>query len=100
MNKLQKIISLLFSYRTNVFSVISKPKQTYTYAKFIMELKDIYGKESDKTEAAFNVFDEVLKFKNENPQDFEELLSLLKGFLETYEEEPELTKKNIKEILK
>lgn len=99
MDKIQKIISLLFSYRSNVFSVISKPKQTYTYAKFIMQIKDVYSKEEDKTEASFMVLDEILKFKNEKPQDFDELLSLLKGFLETYEKEPETTKSNVKSIL-
>lgn len=103
MTKIQKIISLLFSYRTNVFSLISKPKQTYNYTKFVMQLKDIYSNEADKTDktdAAFSILDEVLKFKNENPQDFEELILLLKSFLATYEKEPELTKQNIKEILK
>lgn len=42
MTKIQKIISLLFSYRTNVFSLVSKPKQTYNYTKFVMQLKYIY----------------------------------------------------------
>ena len=100
MTKIQKIISLLFSYRTNVFSLVSKPKQTYNYTKFVMQLKYIYGNEADKTDAAFSVLNEVLKFKKENPQDFEELILLLKIFVETYEKEPEHTKHNIKEILK
>lgn len=65
-----------------------------------MQLKDIYSNEADKTDAAFSVLNEVLKFKNENPQDFEELILLLKSFVETYEKEPELTKQNIKEIVK
>lgn len=100
MNKIQKIISLLFSYRSNVFDIISKPKQTYTYTKFAMHVSKIYSNEADKTEAVFTVLDEVLKFKKENPKDFEDLLLLLKGFLETYENEPENTKVNIIGILK
>ncbi|EAJ1254570.1 hypothetical protein A0Y59_05125 [Campylobacter lari] len=41
LNKLSQLFSLLFSYKSNIFDIISKPKQAYTYTKFALELKEL-----------------------------------------------------------
>ncbi|ELP9120728.1 hypothetical protein QTU61_001298 [Campylobacter lari] len=100
LNKLPQLFSLLFSYKSNIFDIISKPKQAYTYTKFALELKELYEKENDKTEAAFIILDRVLKFKKENPDDFNDFLKFIQELLTTYENDPKTIKQNIKDLLK
>lgn len=100
LNKLPQLFSLLFSYKSNIFDIISKPKQAYTYTKLALELKELYEKENDKTEAAFIILDRVLKFKKENPDDFSDFLKLIQELLTTYENDPKTIKQNIKDLLK
>ncbi|WP_120815444.1 hypothetical protein [Helicobacter pylori] len=79
---------------------ISSPVQSARIANMVLDIKDAFNDDKDPLNNACEALDLVVKFKKENPQDFDELFEILKELIQEYEQNPDEIKKNLKEILK
>ncbi|GAA7297672.1 hypothetical protein HpM040_06160 [Helicobacter pylori] len=79
---------------------ISSPTQSTRITKMVLGIKDAFNDDKDPLNNACEALDLVVKFKKENPQDFDELFEILKELIQEYEQNPDEIKQNLKEILK
>ncbi|WQT43994.1 hypothetical protein KVC87_03095 [Helicobacter pylori] len=79
---------------------IASPVQSACIISLVWDIKNVFEKENDPSNKIGKTLDLIVGFKEENPQDFDELFEILKELIQEYEQNPDEIKQNLKEILK
>lgn len=82
-----------------MFKRIASPLQSKRLAKLFNNIKSCFKNEEDKILATINALDLLIAFKNDYPDDYEEIFKILDEILENYENNPKV-KSNLIEIFK
>ncbi|GAA7212100.1 hypothetical protein HpCK22_04290 [Helicobacter pylori] len=83
-----------------LFKRISSPMQSARITNMVLDIKNALEGENDPSNKAGKTLDLVVKFKKENPQDFDELFQILRDLIQEYEKNPDEIKQNLTEIIK
>ncbi|WP_237389507.1 hypothetical protein [Helicobacter pylori] len=87
-------------FKGSLFKRIANPMQSTRIANMILNIKNALEGENDPSNKIGKTLDLIVGFKKENPQDFDELLEILKDLIQEYEKNPDEVKQNLTEILK
>lgn len=96
-NTIKEVILVLANLRSFIFMLLSSPRQLTIYAKLAYSIKDHYDKK-DIVDASFSAIDELLEFRKNHKDDFDDLFNHLEKLSGEYKSNRQLHDSLIKVI--
>ncbi|OCR14085.1 hypothetical protein [Helicobacter pullorum] len=96
---ISNIFKLANLFKNVLFKRIVNPIQSAYLVSLVWEIKNVFDKEKQTSEAICQTLDLLSKFKKQHPEDFDEIFEIFKEILESYEQSPNEVKRNLKELL-
>ena len=98
-SKFFSALSLANSFKSTIFKRIVNPIQSAYLVSLVWEIKNVFDKEKQTSEAICQTLDLLSKFKKQHPEAFGQIFASFKEILESYEQSPNEVKRNLKELL-